>query len=407
MRATVRLHIARRILPVAFLALGAATAYGAEWQVIPRIEAGLTADSNYGMATDSGAEREAFGGLLDARVGFVKVTPVSRFEIAPFVGYQYFTNIDENGKRGGANIRFDKQGLRSAAGIRADYTIDELLETGLRAGNGEDLGNQDEVELDFITTRNRRDRLQVRPQMRFSVSQRSALEFGANYTDVDYDRREPGQQEGYASYGAQAGIAHDRNPRSQLGLALQYAEFHPDADGGMQVGANARTTSLLGRWTTRLAERRQYYFQAGVQRTGYFGSDLIDRDSATTYSGGLGARWEWLTSTLYVDAIRSIQPNSIGEVVAQNELRTRLTRELRPRLQGTAWARYVDAEALKGSQGGDRRLAGLGIDLTWQMSRQTSVVGAYDYSRKEYGAGASAGSHAARISIVYERLRQL
>ncbi len=119
--------------------------------------------------------------------------------------------------------------------------------------------------------------------------------------------------------------------------------------------------------------------------------------------GGAGVQWSFQITQFLVDALRSLEPSSFGVVMARNELRFRVNRDLRPRLRSYVALRAVSMTSGQTAINVQRRDYAAGeAGLEWQTTRSFRVVGTYDYTWQRFEGEPNAISNAVTLSVVYQ-----
>jgi hypothetical protein len=386
-----------------------APARAADWRFDPKIAVGLEYNDNNRMTSVAGEEIEVTGGSVDAEVSLRAQTPTSSFRLVPRLRSTFYPGDSSEEKDDQfVRMQLDHKGQRNAASLRAEYSRIEVLGDylpGAAVSPDAELGDPDRgVDISEVDQRNRQDRLAIRPAVSFDLKPRHALEFRANYFDVDYDRVEVGDREGYRSLGGAVAYRFQQSRTASLALQAGAGQYKPDLGGGKTDGYD-----LGAEWSNRISETSEWFARLAANRV----RTKADEPGASTdwesgFSGGAGVRWSFEVTQVFLDVNRYLDPNASGKVVTRDHLRVDLRRRLTPLMSGFVGARYIrDGKAADGSELRGKEYAAANLGLEWRMTRQFALVGRYDYFWQENeGAASDAQANAIRLIVVYEPNRR-
>lgn len=393
----------RRVARLGGVLVGAlgwsAVALAVNWEVAPRIEVGGQYDDNYRLQLP-GAEDSVSGGALHAQFEFRTVDPVHDFRFLPGVHATYFPgDTDDDSTNPFVELGWDRKGQRSRVGFSSGWARESVTETD-RLGTGDgDLGAPVGGDSGYITLQNRREMARFEPSASFEVSERSTVELYGQYWDVDYEEEVAGYYVSYSNVLASLGYSYKLDPRSSLSLRGTWNKYDPTGFGNTAEGYGA-----TAEWTRQITEKSEAYLRAGFQHMD-FDRPAGGSTSDTNYLAGAGINWTGQLTQVFLDATRTIEPNPTGFTVERDQVRLRVTRNLRPLLSA-----FVGLRALKDSAAdGDevlfrgRRYGVASLGLQWRASRNWAVLAQYNYTRQKYdGEPTSAKSNSAFLSVVYE-----
>lgn len=389
-----RIHYRLVSMTAALALLPCVNAGAQNWEFAPRLELGYEYNDNYRLGF-AGTEIDVSGAVLDAELPLRLVDPVRNAEIAPRVVARYFPDDkDEDTNDYFLGALYEQRTQRQNYGIRGVWARQDVARSELPSpDDGGDLGNPLTGDAGRAVIRNRRDQLRVEPYWRYAVSQRHRVEAGGHYLDADYDIDIQDTYADFTDYGVYAGWGWLPSERSSITLRGRSSRYRTDIDADA-YGAEVE-------WRSAVTQVSEMYVRVGGQQT------KIDRrgaDEETNWTGGLGGRWNYPTTSLFVDLTRTVGPNGAGAVVARNQLRLRAARALQPRLSVLAGVRASRDEAINpGSTFPTREYLAGDVGLEWRLTRRWSVVGAYNYIWQEYSdEGADRSSNAINLGVVYE-----
>lgn len=373
--------------------LASAPAGAAPWEFNPTVEAGLMFDDNYRLTSVS--EIDVQGPLVDAALEMRTLTQTGEFSFTPRIRATYFpdeTELDSVDYFG--LLDWQHRGQRVQSIVRADFAQQDIVNSEQPdAGPGGDLGEPDIGDAGISFIDNRRIRASLRPSVSFDVSQKNALQFGAGYTDVNFERQVLNAQEDYSVTDLVAGLASRMNETSTLITRLRGARYDIESQ---------EVTSGYGaelEWNQRTVADTRSYFRAGAQNV-----ELQNGKTETAWIAGLGVEFLAGRNELFADLSRNVGPSSAGTVITRNLLRVRWTRAITPRLSLLAGLRGTydeDVDPLATFQ--PRRYATGDVGLQWFWQEEFSLRATYDYTRQEFrDSGNHATSSGAMITVLYQ-----
>jgi hypothetical protein len=370
------------------------TAFAANWEVAPRVQAGYRYSDNYRLDLPGG-EVEVSGPEADVGVTFRTIDPRTNFEIAPRVNATYFPDEKDEDSTdyyltGGFSDVTPRRRINVPFMYSDEYVVDSELP---EAGEGGELGEPDQGDSGRFVQRNRRDFFRIAPSMSYDISQRYRMELNAHYLQADFENQLPGFQQDFSEVGAGAGFGFLTSPRSALlvrALASQYdTTTTTDAYGGEVE------------WNTQYSANSRAYVRVGAQQT------KPERGSSdTNIIAGAGGQWASQRNTLFLDFTRSVGPVSAGTVVERHQLRLRIDHDVSQRFALRAGARLSRDEEIDDGSYPTREYAIGELGFEWRWLRQWSLIGTYNYRWQEYEDEPSdASASAFLIGIVYEPKR--
>jgi len=375
------------------IAASAPAVHAQNWEFAPRLQLGYEFNDNYRLDFP-GDEIEVSGGLLDVTLPLRLVDPTTKAEIAPRVRATLFPDQrEEDSTDYFVNGLFEHRTQRQLFGINGNVSREDVVRSDLPDSSiDSNLGDPDSGDSGRVLQRNRRDMIRVRPYWQYDVSERHRAELGGYYYDADYEKLYEDGPYDFQDFGVSAGWGYKFSQRSMLIGRLRASRYETVFDSEA-YGAEAE-------WRTDYSQTSHLYVRLGGQRT-----DLVDGDeSETNVIAGLGGRWEWPTTSAFVDLTQTVGPTSGGSVVQRTQARFRLERAVKPRLSIFGGARGIHDEAASDRSTYPSRdyLTGeLGFD--WRITRTWSVLGVYNYIWQEYDDEPSdTASNAISLGVVYE-----
>lgn len=393
-------------LAVAALAGAAGRAAAAEWDWSPRIELAGTANDNYRLTNDPGAEIEVAGALLDVSVDLHSATPRSTISIVPRARSTWFpSESGEDSNDQFLQASFNRKSPRATLELRGDAAREAVVRSELPDTHFGDpvLGVPEGVDTGVVTTHNRRELLQLSPRYGLQWTARTRLDLEASWLDVGFTRRDPAYV-GFRQLRGLAGLGFAASPNATLRISGFATRYDPEVGTRDSMGYG-----LIAEWSNRLSPVAELYLRGGAERTevdrpAILGSGTL---ADTTWLAAFGARWRLRVTDVFFDASRRIDPSASGFVLERNELRLRATRHLTPRVNGSVALRALETSAIDpAATYRDRRYATGSLGLEWRLRRAWSLLATYDHTWQEFdGSPRDAAANSASIGLVYEPRR--
>jgi hypothetical protein len=424
--ATARAALAGATMASALIAGGKARADN--WDFNPRLEVGGQYNDNYRLAESGTPKIPAYGGLLDAAMGFTLEDPRGELDIVPRVHASYFPDDHEDQSTNGyLNLSGEYRMLRATFSGAASYANEEVISSELLPADfpGVNLGQVVGDTTGRISIHNRRQLEQIAPKMVYDFTPRYHLNLNAVAENANFSNNlvaasglTPAEQAEYVQVGfkdvyGSAGLQYDLTQRQDIILRLLAAKFMPDSvtnlgsgvDGG-QVRSSSTDTERYGgevQWDTKPTDTIQTYVRLGVNEV-HADTAVDGVINKTLPVGGAGIVWTYQLSQYVVDAIRALSPSAAGAVIKQDEFRFRILRSLRPRLYTVIAARYVDvrgaSQTILGVQGSDYLAASFA--LQYQLTPNYRIATEYDYTWQKFQGEPYAASNGIAVSIIWQ-----
>lgn len=394
-------------------AAASATAFGADWELNPRVEAGYLIDDNYRLA-HPGNEVEVQGPLADAQLEVRARTQQGEFSFTPRIRATYFPDEqDLDTVDYFALADWQHRGQRYRARVRGEFSQEDVVNSeqpDAEVPGDSGLGEPDFGDSGRVLVENRRTRLSLRPTFDFELSGRRALEFGANFADISYDRQVIDAQVDYRSNDLTAGLVTRFSPVSSLTARVRGARYE---FSDLQSDSNSTSYGLELQWDRRTASEIETFLRGGAQKVTYE-NDL----SVTAWLAGAGVSMPVGRNTLFADLTRSVGPSSAGVVIARDQLRLSWSRDFTPRLALLVGARGThDEDLAELTVYRPRSYATGNVGLSWRWREEFSLLVSYDYTWQKFDEGIldhetgietsiASTSNGASISITYQPLQR-
>jgi hypothetical protein len=371
-------RISTRLVPLAIAGMCAAggAADAADWSIDPRVTLNADYDDNNRLTNVPGEEIEVIGAEVDAQATFAAQTPRTDFRLTPRVRATFYPDEpDDETDSEFVTLGYEFRGERYVGSFNAQWSRRETLgrflpddfddDIGGDPGGGDDLGTTP----DFNVQR----RLSVTPDVGFELTERSRLELGVGYLEVNFDEQVQDDRVDFTSASANAAYRYLISPTKSVALRVRGRNYDPADD----VATDSHSVEV--EWGNQVSETSRFYARAGSSRVEEI-DDLGQSDWSTGFTGGAGVRWSFEVTELLFEATRGLDPNSSGRLVARDEVRMRLARSISPVTRLLFAARGVRDGTTNNQdtfQERDYLSASAGFD--WRMTRQLTLGGGYEY----------------------------
>lgn len=421
-----------------YVAIGAGALLGAgqgavaaNWELVPRLELGLTYNDNYRMANTPADELAVYGPYIDASLDAQLVSPTSKLDFVPRVRSDDFPpDHADQSTDGYLDIDWDTRTQRSDFSGIANYSNQSVVYSELLPATfpGVALGQPASGVSGLVSFRNREEMEHVAPDFTYDLTQRMHLDLQAMYERASFQSASVVQgaslaQVGYDDYSGQAGLLFNVSPLSSLSVNAVGMRFAPQEGGhdtttyGVNVQWNL-TESQVTHFYARIGDNRS---RADVATTTTVISPPLRRGRPPTVTqvttagtvvsngvtGGIGVELRYQITEVTLDLVRSLSPSDLGAQVIGNELRFRVLHAFRPRLSGffAARALRIRGSASQGAlavSGEDYATAEAGMQ--YQLTQSFRLQANYTYIWQRYPGTSAATSNGVALAFIYQPL---
>jgi hypothetical protein len=382
------------------LVASAAAAHAANWDFQPRVEVGGTYNDNYRLAEQGFPKTSLGGALLDAQLGIHLIEPTSDWAIIPHIHQTWFPgNSQDQSTDGFITLQGTYRTQKSTFNGVAQYSnqsviFSELLPAAFPGvGLGETVGGPS----GRTTILNRQMLTRIAPKWDYEIDPRYKLHTDLEYSKVNYAKT-LFEQIGFKNIEGRLGLEFQSSLRSLFTVRGTGTRYTPDSGG-----SNTTTYGVEGQWDWKRSQVMHLYLRGGVDRSSANPTTGGGTHSSTGFVGGAGVGWTYQVSEIVVDVLRSLEPSAFGVVLTQNEVRSRYSRNLQPRLKGYVALRGI---SVSGTQTGlniqNRNYVTGEAGFEFQMTRNYKITGAYDYTWQRFQGEPLAKSNAVTLSFVYQ-----
>jgi hypothetical protein len=369
---------------------GPALAY---WELIPRAEGGVTAETNPYNRADNQSSNGANGLFADFRLDSAYRTQRDVVTLVPrFRGYQYTGSDDRlDDDDYSLDLNASRRWDTATASLRAGYR-----DNGIRT-------NEFNTAIPGQTSNDSQETWTFGPSFSYTLSARNSLQFGADLTDITYDASPTSGYYDYRNSNVQATWIHAFNEKTSALLSANGGRFK--ATDPYSIAEN--TTDSYG--ATIAVERK---LTPTVTATVTLGSSHSDQDvdvpaffidgfgyfclqpgfspgaeglcsiseSSDNFVGGLTLRQASEVMTTTLEYSQSQSPRSNGTSVISDNVRLAFDRTLSKRFTGSISLLYASDSALGNYGREDRTYYSAYGTLRYRLTETLSLTGSYYYS---------------------------
>lgn len=371
----------------------------AYWELVPRVEGGITTETNPYNRVETQSYDSATGGFADFRLDSSYRTPRDVITLVPrFRTYQYT----------GSNGRLDDD----------DYSIDlnashqwDTASGSLRAGyrnNGIRTSEFNTATPDQYTN-DTQETWSFDPSFSYTLSALDSLQFTADYSDITYDASPQAGYFDYTNSSLQATWIHAFSQKTSTlfsvnggkfkannpyGLAETNNPFAPAENNTDSLGATVAVEHKFSPTITATITAGSSHSTQDIKglyydpyNPGYFNCPTLPEGilcsinaSSNNFVGGVTLRQASEVMTTTFDYSQSQAPRSNGTSVVSESFRLNFQRTLSQRLNGSVNLLYTSDSALGNYGRQDRRYYSGNAALGYRLTQTLTVSGSYNYS---------------------------
>ncbi|MGH8249929.1 MAG: hypothetical protein ACREVI_04405 [Steroidobacteraceae bacterium] len=381
------------------LACGGGPALAADWSVNPKLTASYEYNDNTRLTDVAGNEVEVNGAGLDAQVEFRGDSPQGYFRLVPRARSTFFPDDEtEETNNQWVNMDLQRRGERSQFDLETQLSRVETLGPLIPTGGidpGDDLGEPDPgLGGGTGAEVNREERILVAPRLGITPTERYGFEFGAGFLDVSYDQLVVDDREDFQYLYGTLGYLYRLSPQKTVAVRGRVANYEND------LGDTTDSQAINVEWSNKISESSEVLLRAGGNRS----EDDDGSGWNNGFSGGVGVRWTFEVTELFLDVNSDLDPNSSGQLVQRDQARFQVARRLSEKTTFRVGARYIrDTSADSDTLFNDRDYAVGNIGLAWRFARQWTLGGIYTYVWRDFESDPrSADANRVSIGITYE-----
>lgn len=372
------------------------------WQLTPRITLEEIYDDNIRLLT--GPHDSVTGTLLKGYFGVSRLTENSGvvgrlyLDLSDYSGDEEVTDNNNN-----VHISLDshRKTERTKWGLKGVFRRDTTLRRidVLEDSDDAPVDIEDDVDEGLVTTDIRRHRLNLRPSLQHSISERTELSMSYNYQDVRYEDNPAGSGLfDYFQHSVNAGFFRRLTERDTINFSLGVGRFESEDNADNQVDTYALTVGFK----RALSETTNGTIKVGINHSEQK-SNVQDSES-DGYILRLGLNHKTEVTRYNALLSHDLKPSGAGNIIEATEFNLRIRHRFSERLGGALNLGYTERETIGSSPSNTRRYYSIRPRLNWKLSRWWTVGGGYNYRQsKADGSVDSADSNAVYISLSHSK----
>jgi hypothetical protein len=365
------------------------------WEAIPELT--LAVDTNDNTRLDEeGQDQKTSRTLLDAGIGLASFNERSSLTLAPrLVTDAYADSADRELETDdiflGATGRRDW--ISVGAGFETDYSKESILSSELQETTPGDPDIEDPDDADADTGRlvffdEDRERLVLRGDLDFRLSERNSFNLQAQRRSVDYSGDAATQlasrRSDFDDDRVSLGVTRRVDERNVVIARVFVSEYRADRNDN-----DTHSVGVEGRFSRPVSQTWRFNLSAGVQRSDYnfLNLNTLQRiDNAdTNYTLGAGLRRRAERSTVNVNVVHAVNPSASGFLVVRDEVSGYLERQLSPRFGMRLGARFTRTNTLDDVDREDERdYSRVELGFERALSQRMFLTFGYDFTRQEF-----------------------
>ncbi len=389
MKLAALLRIIKWLPPLAMTIICANNAHAEKWYFEPTINLRLGYDDNVRFTTQF--EESAFSSFLNADTRFGFRTEVSdvKFGVA----------LDARRYEGQSDLNTDDQSISMDAAYRAELNKFQL-ETDFKRDSTR---TSELLTTGFVSETFRRNALSLHPSWQRTLNERTSLQLGYSYSDIDYDDK--AIRRGFVDYrydvadlGVVYNLSEKTNFQASLGMAKYEADniFSESTSYWIQLG-------LIYQFTERLSGTALI----GPRHTDFDFQDRFGQKESSSDDGfimDLSIAKKYETYTIEGGLSSSQTPSGSGTLLRTYNAKLKLHGALSERLNYSVGANFNRNESTSGFRNNqDRDYVVFEPRISWRATRWWKLTGSYRYRWQDRSGSDSetAVSNAIFINLHY------
>jgi hypothetical protein len=363
----------------------------AYWELIPRIEGGITTETNPYNRLETQSYDSATGGFADFSLDGTLKTPRDTIRLVPRLRTFEYTgsNSDLDDDDWSIDLNTSHQWSVASASLLLAYR-----DNGIRT-------NEFNTATPGQTTNDSQQTWTLGPSLNYVLSERNSLQFTADLTDIEYDAEPTSGYYDYTNSSLQTTWIHAFDEQTSLLLSVNGGKFKAtdpystaenitDSYGATAGLERKLTPTVTGTLTLGASHSSQ-----DVSREAYFGficplGFVLDTqgqcqlsESSDNFIGGLSLRQTSELMTTTIEYSQSQAPRSNGSSVVSDSFRLKFNRDLSQRFEGSLDLLYTSDSALGDYGRQDRVYYSATTSLRYRLTEYLSLYGTYAYTVNE------------------------
>lgn len=391
----------------------------AYWELMPRVEGGITTETNPYNRLDSQSSDGATGGFADFRLDSAYRTQRDVITLVPrFRTYQY-TGSDDRLDDDDYSLDLDasRQWDTASGSLRVGYR-----DNGIRT-------SEYNTAIPGQTTDDSQETWTFGPSFNYVLSPRHSLQFSASLSDITYDASPTAGYYDYRNTNLQATWIYAFSQKTSTLLSANggrfkatdpysTAENDTDSYGATLAVEHKFTPTLTGSVTLGASHSTQDIERPPIviEGLGSFcpepfpivpdtGGQCSLRESSDNFVGGITLRQSSEVMRTTIEYSQSQAPRSNGTSVISDSFRLNFDRDLGQRFSGSIELLYTSDSALGDYGRQDRAYYSANGTLRYRLTQTLYLSGSYYYSLNDDDANSDQQqNNRLFLSLVYKGL---
>lgn len=399
--------------PLVFAGLAAAPAAHAAWETVPDI--GLRAESDDNVRMQSGDTETSSRSVLDARFRLTNFGERGNAYIEPRIVTDAYGNAADKELANddaflNARVRYNWQTFGIA--FNWGYSEESVLRSEFDPALPDDPDFEDPDAAPPIDTgagvfnivTSERQRLNMRLNLNFRVSERTTLSIESRRIDVSYIDDLASGRTPFDDREAAARITRRVDERNSVSARVFVSEYSADRNSN-----STDSIGVEGSFTRPLSETWQLDLTAGVMRSDYAFVENLNQvaNADANFSAGITLTRRSERTDWDVGFGRYINPNSNGFLSVRNEFRAGVRHDFSERFSASFGLRGSKFDPI-GDQAGvrDRQYVRASLQFEWLMTRRWFIATGLDHLQEDRSSAgvADATSTMLFVGITYRGL---
>ncbi len=360
-----------------------------EWYYQPIFSSQIEADDNKRLRSQD--EQGVVGANARVDIKLSNVTEISELYVRGALRSVRYDGDDERAVDTDDQLLYAGgrwSGERSQLSVDGEYTrqssqFTELQDTG------------------FLEDVNRRVDRRINTQYIYTLTEKTQVFVGGNYSDVEFPNSIPVTLTEYNVEGINTGVVYTFDERN----SVTFTAFHSDYEAE-SFTSDVETNGSNLRYDRVIDEMWTGYVGAGYRKSNFknIRSGMLNRDDDTGSSFELGVSRIAERSRFNLDASNSLEPSADGDVNERTELTISYNRSFSDRFSSRLFLDWFDDESVNNDEEEEREYWTATLSADYRLTPQWSLTGTVRHREQDIDSsinGRDAKSDAVIIGIRY------
>lgn len=364
----------------------------AYWELIPRIEGGITTETNPNNRLETQPYDSATGGFADFRLDGAFKTPRDTISLVPRFRTVKYTGSDSNldDDDWSIDLNTSHQWNIAKANLLLGYRDNGIRTSEFNTANPGQTTNDSQQTWRFD------------PSLTYVLSERNSLQFTADLTDIEYEASPTAGYYDYTNSSLQATWIHAFDAKTSALLSVNGGKFEAkdpystaenitDSYGATAALERKLTPTVTGTLTLGASHSTQDVSREPIPFPPFgsfcplgFDQETTGQctlsDSSDNFIGGISLIQTSEIMTTTIEYSQSQAPRSNGTSVVSDIFRLKFNRDLSRRFEGSLNMLYVSDSKLGDFGRQDRDYFEATTNLRYRLTEYLSLYGTYSYT---------------------------